>query len=131
MNSRGIYDGEKSFKIIAFDATQRYDGVQIFVITDAEPRKLVGEVDRVASKKVTMNTIKCTIDLRYDTVSESSVYNAVTRTRNVIFPSLKKYVSCRLNESLVVGLASADTPVMLVDMASSTVGWASEASRVI
>jgi hypothetical protein len=65
MNLRGIYDGEKGFKVIAFDATQRYDGVQRFVITDAEPGKLGGEVDRVASEKVTMNTIKCTIDLRY------------------------------------------------------------------
>jgi hypothetical protein len=65
MNSRGIYDGEKGFKIVAFDATQRYDGVQRFVITDAEPGKLVGEVDRVAREKVPMNTIKCTIDLRY------------------------------------------------------------------
>lgn len=35
------------------------------MITDAEPGKLGGEVDRVASEKVTMNTIKCTIDLRY------------------------------------------------------------------
>jgi hypothetical protein len=134
MNSRGIYDGEKSFKIIAFDVTQRYDGVQRFVITDTELGKLGGEVDRVAREKVTMNTIKCTIDLRYcQRVSESGAYDAVTRTKNVIFPSLKKYVPCRTNESLVVGLASADTPVAvrLVDMASSTVGWASGAPRVI
>jgi hypothetical protein len=65
MNSRRIYDGEKSFKVIAFDATQRYDGVQRFVITDAEPGKLGGEVDRVAREKVTMNAIKSTIDLRH------------------------------------------------------------------
>jgi len=65
MNSRGIYDGEKSLEIIAFDVTQRYDGVQRFVITDAELGKLGGEVGRVAREKVTMNTIKCTIDLRY------------------------------------------------------------------
>jgi hypothetical protein len=65
MDSRGIYDGEKSFKIVAFDVTQRYDGVQRFVITDAELGKLGGKVDRVAREKVTMNTIKCTIDLRY------------------------------------------------------------------
>lgn len=45
MNSHGVYDGEKSFKIIAFDVTQRYDRVQRFVITDAELRKLGGEVD--------------------------------------------------------------------------------------
>lgn len=57
MNSRGIYDGEKSFKIIAFDVTQRYDGVQRFVVTDAELEKLGSEVDRVAREKVTMNTI--------------------------------------------------------------------------
>lgn len=63
MNSRGIYDGEKGFKIIAFDAAQRYDGVQRFVVTDAEPGKLGEEVDRVAREKVTMNTIQCTIDL--------------------------------------------------------------------
>jgi hypothetical protein len=65
MDSRGIYDGEESFKIIAFDVTQRYDGVQRFVITDAELGKLGGEIDRVSRKKVTMNTIKCTVDLRY------------------------------------------------------------------
>jgi hypothetical protein len=65
MNSRGIYDGEKSVKIIAFDVTQRYDCVQGFVITDAELGKLGGEEDRVAREKVTMNTIKCTVDLRY------------------------------------------------------------------
>lgn len=65
VNSRGIYDREKGFEIIAFDVTQRYDGVQGFVITDAELGKLGGEVDRVAREKVTMNTIKCTVDLRY------------------------------------------------------------------
>lgn len=104
--------------------------VQRFVITDAEPGKLGGEVDRVAREKVTMNTIKCTIDLPH-CQQVTGTHSAVTRTKNVIFPSLKKYVSCRGNESLVVGLASADTPVSLVDMASSTVGWTSWASRVI
>lgn len=130
MNSQGVYDGEKSFKIIAFDVTQRYDRVQRFVITDAELRKLGGEVDRVAREKVTMNTIKCTIDLRYCQRVKGS-YDAVIRTKKVIFPSLKKYVSCRRNESLDVGFVSADTPVRFVDMASSTVGWASGAPRVI
>jgi hypothetical protein len=48
MNSRGIYDREKGFKIFAFDVTQRYDGVHRFVITDAELGKLGEEVDRVA-----------------------------------------------------------------------------------
>ena len=131
VDSHGIYDGKKGFKIIAFDATQRYDGVERFVITDTEPGKLGGEVDRVAREKVTMNTIKCTIDLPYRQ-RVTGTHNAATRTKNVIFPSLKKYVSCRGNESLVViGLASADTPVRLVDMASSTVGWTSGASRAI
>lgn len=65
MNSRGIYDGEEGFKITTFDITQRYDSVQRFVITDAELGKLGGEEDRVAREEVTMNTIKCTVDLRY------------------------------------------------------------------
>lgn len=77
-----------------------------------------------------MDTIKCTIDLRYCQRVKGS-YAAVIRTKNEIFPSLKKYVSCRRNESLDVGLGSADIPVRLVDMASSTVGWASGAPRVI
>jgi hypothetical protein len=65
VNSRGIYDGEEGFKITAFDVTQRYDCDQGFVITDTEVGKLGGEEDRVAREKVTMNTIKCTVDLRY------------------------------------------------------------------
>ena len=44
MNSPGIYNREKGFKILALDATQRYDSTQGFVITDVELAKFGGEV---------------------------------------------------------------------------------------
>lgn len=73
--------------------------VQRFVITDAEPGKLGGEVDRVAREEVTMNTIKCTIDLPH-CQQVTGTHSAVTRTKNVIFPSLKK---CVMSRERIVG----------------------------
>jgi hypothetical protein len=63
VNSLGIYDREKSFKVFAFDVTQRYESVQRFVIADAELRKLGGEVDRVPREKESMNTVEHALDL--------------------------------------------------------------------
>ena len=63
MNSLGIYDREKCFKVLVFNVTQRYDSTQRFVITDVELRKFGGEKDRVPREKVSMNTVKCTVDL--------------------------------------------------------------------
>jgi len=62
----GIYDREKSFKVFAFDVTQRYESVQRFVIADAELRKLGGEVDRVPREEVPMNAVERAIDQERD-----------------------------------------------------------------
>ena len=44
VNSLEICDREKGFKILALDATHRYDSTQGFVITDVELAKLGREV---------------------------------------------------------------------------------------
>ena len=69
VNSLGIHDREKCFKVLAFDVTQGYDSTQRFVITDVELRKFGGEVDRVPREKISMNTVECTVDLLRFSVS--------------------------------------------------------------
>jgi len=61
-NSLGIYDREKCLEIFASDVVQRNDSTQMFMIANAELRKIVIEVSRVA-KEVSMDTIKCAINL--------------------------------------------------------------------
>jgi hypothetical protein len=51
-----------------------------------------------------MDTVKCAVDLQVF-FSELDAQYSVSRTKNVIFPSLKKYMLCRTNESSAVGLA--------------------------
>lgn len=60
--------------------------------------KSCGEVDGIPGKEVPMDAVQRTTNLRADQYAVYTNYRS-PRTRNVIFPSLKKYVSCLMNES--------------------------------
>lgn len=96
MNLLGIYDREEGFKILAFDIAQWYDDAQRFVITDAELSKFGREVGRVTREEVSMDTIKRAIDLGHFYSTGPIHYCRASPTKNVIFPSWKKYESCRV-----------------------------------
>ncbi len=63
VNSHGIHDREKCFKVLALDITEGYDGVQRFIITDTKLGKRGGEVERVPREKVSVNTVERAVDL--------------------------------------------------------------------
>jgi len=63
VNSHGIHDREKCFKVLALDITEGYDGVQGFMITDTKLGKRGGEVERVPREKVSVNAVERAVDL--------------------------------------------------------------------
>jgi hypothetical protein len=96
------------------------------MIANVELVEFGREVCRVPREIVSMNTIECAIDLQ--TFSVSQTHNTeMSRTKNVIFPSLKKYMSCRTNESPADGLA---LPGQFVTFAPSSAGCTPTASVV-
>ena len=68
------------------------------MITYAEPGKSSREVDRIARKEVSMDAVQRIVDLWAGQFVGYAKHRR-PRTRNVTFPSLKKYASCLLNES--------------------------------
>ena len=74
------------------------------MVTGAELGESAGEVYGIAGKEVAMDTIERAINLR-DPGSESAraCHYGSQHTKNVMFPSLKKYVSCRWKESSIPG----------------------------
>ena len=68
------------------------------MVTYAKLGKSCREVDRIARKEVPMDTVQRTIDLWAGQYVGCIKYRR-PRTRNVTFPSLKKYTSCRTNDS--------------------------------
>lgn len=100
------------------------------MIPDTKLEKFGGEIGRVAREKVSMNAVQRTIDL-YVILLVNRVHTIERRTKNVMFPSLKKYVSCRKNESSVTGSAPAEIPEMLPGSASSPAGRGPGASGAV
>ena len=75
------------------------------MVTDVELVKQGGKADRVPRKEISVDTIKCFINLH--TISLMNLMCTPLswlnpRTRKVTFPSLKKYLLCRVNESSAV-----------------------------
>ncbi len=98
----------------------------MFVIADVKLAEFGGEVDRVPREKVPMNAIQCAIDLQLFFSEPCAQYRAL-RTKNVRFPSLKKYTSCCTNDSSVVGFA---LPCQFVSLAPSSAGCTPAAPAV-
>ena len=73
------------------------------MVTDAELVKSGGEVNRVPRKEILVDTVKCAINLYtvwlVKLVCMPPSRSCPKRTRKVMFPSLKKYLWCRMNES--------------------------------
>jgi hypothetical protein len=119
-NLLGIYDREEGLKVLAFDFTQGYNGAKGFVIADSKLGEFGGKIDRVASEKVSVNAKQRAINLLPLSVGQPVAHHkSILRTKNVMFPSLKKYVSCRGNESSVVRLVAAEIPARPAASASS------------
>jgi len=96
------------------------------VITYAELSKTCREVDGIARKEVSMDAIQRTINLLAGQYVGYANHRR-PRTRNVTFPSLKKYASCRMNESSGVACTplgafpSSGNPGRLVCLAPNSV----------
>jgi hypothetical protein len=73
------------------------------VVTGAELREAGGEVYGIARKEEPMDAIEGAINLRDPSqrTCRRVCHYGLQHTKNVIFPSLKKYVSCRRNESSI------------------------------
>jgi hypothetical protein len=100
------------------------------MIADVELAEFGGEVYRVPREKVSMNTIECAIDLQPFSVKSDS-RRRTPRTKNVMFPSLKKYVSCFTNDSAVDGLAPLPGQFVSLGPLASSAGFTPVGSVVI
>lgn len=98
------------------------------MVTEPKPGKSRGEIHRIATEVITVNTIEIVIDLGL--VSTLGICRVTRQTKNVIFPSLKKYLPCCKKESSCVSLSSAPTPRKLASLAPRVVR-ALEASGII
>jgi len=106
------------------------------VVTYAELGKSCREVDGVARKEVSMDAVQRTVHLCAGQYVGYAKHRRL-RTINVTFPSLKKYASCRMNESSVVAcppvgvFPSSENPGSLVCLAPNSALGSPGASEAV
>jgi hypothetical protein len=106
------------------------------VVTNAELGKSCREVDGIARKEVSMDAVQNTINLQAGHYIGYAKHGR-PHTRNVTFPSLKKYTSCLTNELSSIAcppldvLPSSGNPRRLVSLAPNSSLGSLGASEVV